>query len=287
MFKDHRVFLASPIKKAKKYPPLWNLAHPLLQFLSTQKFVTAVTGPRYERSRSLIEIDITYACNLKCFNCNRSCGLAPSGDRLSLDQIKKFLRESTAKGIQWEGIRILGGEPTLHPEFLQIVDEVIAFKDSQCPAVEITITTNGFGKKVNDVIKKLSSKVIVANTAKESNEQEFIPFNLAPKDSVIYRYADYSSGCFIIRDCGMGLSPYGYYPCAVSGAIDRVFGLDIGRKSLPELSDPMRDQMEALCRYCGFFSHSNPIVIDKNLMSESWRNAYENYKISKPRMTFY
>jgi hypothetical protein len=287
MLKDHGAQLISLIKRAKKRSRLWNLLSPLLQCLSTQKFVTALTGPRYERSRSLIEIDITYACNLKCFNCNRSCGLAPSDDRLSLEQIQKFLRETMAKDIPWERIRILGGEPTLHPEFLPIIDALIAFKDSHRPAVEIAITTNGFGKKVNDVLKKLSRKVVVINTAKKYNVQEFIPFNLAPKDFVRYRYADYSSGCWVLTDCGMGLSPYGYYPCTAAAAIDRVFGFDLGRKSLPELSDHMIDQMEALCRYCGFFANANSRLIDKNLMSKSWRQAYENYRVSKPRMTFY
>jgi hypothetical protein len=238
MLKDHRAHLKSLIKRGNKYPRFWNLFHPLLHFLSTQKFVTVLTGPFYERSRYQIEIDITYACNLKCFNCNRSCGLAPSDDRLSLEQIPKFLRESTAKGIHWESIRILGGEPTLHPEFLQIIDELIAFKDSQCPAVVIEIVTNGFGKKVNDVIKKLSSKVVVDNTAKKSIEQEFIRFNLAPKDFVRYRFADYSSGCWVPQDCGIGLSPYGYYPCTVAAAIDRVLGFDIRKKITARVRRP-------------------------------------------------
>jgi hypothetical protein len=287
MLKDHGAHLISLIRRAEKYPRLWNELSPLLHYLSTQKFITALTGPRFERSRSSIDIDITYACNLKCFNCSRSCGLAPSDDRLSLEQIQKFLRETLAKGIQWEKINILGGEPTLHPEFLPILDALIAFRDSHRPAAEIAIYTNGSGKKVNDVLKKLNRKVVVFNTAKKSNAHVFFPFNLAPKDFVRYRYVDYSSGCWLLHDCGMGLSPYGYYPCALSAAIDRVLGFDIGRKSLPELSDDMRDQMEALCRYCGLFTNNKLIFINKNLMSKSWRQAYENYQVSKPHMTFY
>ena len=37
-----------------------------------RRVVTAVLGPQYHRSRDLIEIDITYLCNLYCNNCNRS-----------------------------------------------------------------------------------------------------------------------------------------------------------------------------------------------------------------------
>lgn len=287
MLKDHQAYLISLIKRGNKYPRFWKLFQSLLQVLCAKKLVAVLTGQFYERSRDQIEIDITYACNLKCFNCNRSCGLAPSDDSLSLEQIQKFLRESTAKGIQWKSIRILGGEPTLHPEFLEIIDELIAFKDLQCPTVTIEIVTNGFGKQVNDVLKKLSSKVVVDNTAKKSIAQKFIPFNLAPKDYVMHRFADYSGGCWVPQDCGMGLSPYGYYPCAVAAAIDRVLGFDLGRKSLPELGDHMRDQMDAFCRYCGFFIFSKYKLTDKNLISESWYNAYEKYRVLKPQMTFY
>jgi hypothetical protein len=256
-------------------------------FILTQQFVTARTGPFYKRTPGLIEIDITYACNLSCFNCNRSCGLAPSHDRLSLEQIHRFIGESIAQGINWRRIRLLGGEPTLHPEFPKILDELLAFRTSQCPDATIEVWTNGFGKKVNDVLSRLGKDVVVCNSAKKSSKQCFQPFNLAPKDFVRYRYSDFSCGCWIISHCGMGLSPYGYYPCAVGAAIDRVLGFDIGRKSLPNLSDPMRDQMEVLCRYCGHFMTFRRKMIDRHLMSASWRKAYESYKLSKPRLTFY
>lgn len=29
-----------------------------------------------------------------------------------------------------------------------------------------------------------------------------------------------------IGSCGMGVTPYGYYPCAVAGGIDRIFGFN-------------------------------------------------------------
>jgi len=283
MLSSQRDRLISYLNKMKKYPELWNI----IKFINMQKFVSALSGQRYKRRHDQIEIDITYDCNLKCFNCNRSCGQAPSDDRISLEQIHKFIQESTAKAIQWKLIRILGGEATLHPEFLQILDELITFKNSHCPGVDLQIVTNGFGRKVHEVLKKVSSKVLIENSAKKSPRQKFILFNLAPQDFLRYRYVDYSIGCGVPRHFGMGLSPYGYYPCAVAAGIDRVFGFDIGRKSLPELSDDMRAEMNALCRYCGFLVYSENVLTDKSLMSKSWRRAYENYQISKPRLTYY
>lgn len=269
---------------------LWNLSqtlYDLLYFVRTQKFITALAGPFYERSRDLIEIDITYACNLRCFKCNRSCGLAPSDDYLSLEQLRKFIQESSSRGLQWKRIRVCGGEPALHPEFVHIIDELLAFKRSICPHVTIEVITNGFGKKVDDILAQIGGSVKVHNTAKKSRNQDFAPFNLAPRDFARYSCSDFSCGCLIPFKCGMGLSPYGYYQCAIAASIDRVFGLDIARKSLPDLSDSMRDQTEALCRYCGHFMTFKRTMMDNDQMSESWRKGYETYEVSKPRMTLY
>jgi len=88
-----------------------------MKWLRVQSWVTWILGPEYYRNLSMIEIDITYACNLRCYNCNRSCTQAPTVERMTVDQIKKFVEESKASNLQWKRIRILGGEPTLHPDF--------------------------------------------------------------------------------------------------------------------------------------------------------------------------
>src|SRR5262249_20587376 len=86
-------------------------------FWRVQKPVTALLGPQYRRSRDFIEIDITYACNLNCYNCNRSCEQAPTGEHMTVEQVERFVAESVAAGKQWKRIRLLGGEPTVHKNF--------------------------------------------------------------------------------------------------------------------------------------------------------------------------
>jgi hypothetical protein len=293
--------LAEPLKHRIKarYPRLWRMLRvlrpqnlsttylSLCHFVDTQKFVTAFTGPLYERTRFEIDLDITYACNLKCFGCNRCCGIAPSNDRLNLEQVRKFIRESTEMRAPWKIIGVAGGEPTLHPDFFQIIEELLAFKRSTSPEVIIALYTNKCGKRVNDVLERVGDGVVVWDSGKKSNRNVFQAMNLAPKDSTRYRFADFASGCWVTRDCGIVLSPYGYYQCAQAAAIDRVFGFDLGRKSLPALSDPMRDLMQALCGYCGFFKFLKPRMLDKDFLSSSWRQACENYQVSKPRLSFY
>ncbi len=101
----------------------------------------------------------------------------------------------------------------------------------------------------------------------------FKPFNIAPRDTFYNRFSDYSCGCRIIADCGLGVTPSGYYMCAVAGGIDRVFQYNLGRKKIPDKSDTLEDQMSAFCELCGHFGFSRPTRRVK--MSESWRMAYE------------
>jgi MoaA/NifB/PqqE/SkfB family radical SAM enzyme len=71
------------------------------RFVRSQKIVTAIKGPQYKRSNEKIEIDITYKCNLRCANCNRSSAQAPSEERMTVAQIEKFVKESVDNGIRY------------------------------------------------------------------------------------------------------------------------------------------------------------------------------------------
>jgi molybdenum cofactor biosynthesis enzyme MoaA len=95
-------------------------------------------------------IDITYVCNLSCYNCNRSVGQrqAPTKDRMTVDQIKKFISESIAMNYTWNMIRILGGEPAVHPDALEIMRLLCEYRAQHAPKCTILFVTNGYGEKV-------------------------------------------------------------------------------------------------------------------------------------------
>ena len=64
-----------------------------------------------------IHIEITNACNLVCANCTRFVGHHKKPFFMSLDEVEKSI-------ISLEGfpgnIGMMGGEPTLHPKFVEI-----------------------------------------------------------------------------------------------------------------------------------------------------------------------
>jgi hypothetical protein len=115
----------------------------------------------------------------------------------------------------------------------------------------------------------------IKSTLKASRVSLFKPFNVAPVDTRLNRFSDFSCGCRIIEECGLGVTPSGYYMCAVAGGIDRIFGYHLGRKEVPDESDRLSDQMSAFCRLCGHFGFQWPTRSVK--VSKTWRLAYRRF----------
>ena len=245
-------------------------------FVRSQSQSTKLLGPQYTRSRRLIEIDITYRCNLKCVSCNRSCSQAPTKEEMKVEQIEEFVKESIDKKIKWRRIRLVGGEPTLHSDFSMIIKLLLSYKEKYNSDLQITVVTNGFGNYVKEALSKLPKEIDIQNTFKSSHNPFFFPFNMAPEDSFWYKNADYSNGCWIISKCGMGLTPSGYYPCAIAGGIDRIFSFGMGGKNLPSHDDLMVDHLRIFCRLCGHFRFALPTR--KRKISPRWEEAYNLYK---------
>jgi len=256
-----------------------------LKFIRLQKAITKLLGPLYPTNHSIIGIDITYDCNLKCLNCHNSCRQAPSKDYMSIEQIGKFIKESIGQKMKWSNIAILGGEPILHPNIFDIIKLLLSYKEDFSPDTIIQLYTNGFSPEANDVLCKVGNKVSIVNSHKEKIFQSFYAFNIAPMDDIRYKNVDYSNGCATAQNCGLVLNKYGYYMCALGGGIDRVLGFDIGRKKIPSMDDSMLDQRRILCKYCGYFGLSR--ITTKEEISLSWKHAYENYNKKRPYLLPY
>jgi hypothetical protein len=248
------------------------------------RWLTSFLGPQYLRSRELIEIDITYACNLHCLNCNRSVTQAPEAVHMPLANVVSFVEESISRGKRWRRIRVLGGEPTVHPEFQAIVAELLRYVRWN-PICIVEVATNGHGTHVEAQLAQLPKSVWIDNSAKTSTIQpHFGPFNLAPIDDTGFRHADFRNACFVPDTCGMGLTPTGYYPCAVAGGIDRILGAQLGRKTLPADSDDMLEELDKLCRLCGRFQDGHYVpralrpALTEARISPTWAKLYEKWR---------
>ena len=240
-----------------------------------------------------IEIDITYECNLKCINCNRSSTQAPIKEGMTLEQIEKFVRESVELNKKWKLINLLGGEPSIHKDFLEIVNLILnEYIVKHSPETILQVTSNGFGDLVQERLSKLPKhKNLIIDYASFKDERTvpyFSPFNDAPIDKPNGNEKEYHKGCWVTSYCGIGLNQLGYYPCGVAGGIDRVFKLNSNVQSLKNVDESIAKYLDTFCRFCGNFSdyesnagnfipRNEKSALTKSIMSETWRNAYKKY----------
>jgi hypothetical protein len=243
-----------------------------------------------------IEIDITYECNLKCINCNRSSTQAPIQEGIALEKVMEFVAESIELGKQWKKINLLGGEPTLHKDFLQITDMILNdYIIPYSPTTVLQVTSNGFGERVQHILKQLPQhpqlKIDTASFKTDRTIPYFSAFNDAPIDKTDLPPQEYHKGCWITAYCGIGLNQMGYYPCGVAGGIDRVFGFGLGIPSLKAVDESLAQLLEKFCRYCGHFTdyaanqgnfipRAEKAFLNKPVVSKTWRQQYRHYNES-------
>jgi hypothetical protein len=265
------------------------------------------SGPPYRPSHKRIIIDITASCDLGCMDCNRSCGAqqAPAPEHMTVDQVNRFISESKRQHRCWNAIQIEGGEPTRHPQFLEIVNMLHSYVRRDSPSTVIQVNTAGYSRFSRGVVRQLPPAVIVYCSEKTQVVQPgHLTFNVAPIDIPGPSKYDFSQGCFLPSMYGLGLTRYGYYPHPICGGIDRVFGMDIGRKTLPDVADLLDELFPRLCRYCGLFVHYNRALqpalpkrstdsagdskkFPSGTMTESWSQAYAGYRAQPPSLRPY
>ena len=242
-----------------------------------------------------IEIDLLYKCNLKCESCNRSSAQVNSEDYISIEQINKFISESIKLDKRWSLINILGGEPTLHPEFLKIIDLILyKYIDIYSNSTKLQITSNGYSTHTKNILLELPNHpnlYIDEKSFKVSNKIDyFTPFNNAPIDQIKYKEShDFSNGCWVTSYCGINLNKNGYYPCSIIGSIDRLFNANKGQKELSMITlENQKVVMNEYCRYCGNYSDYESNFGDfiprcekdyykENIVTQSWKEIYTRY----------
>ncbi|MEL6342701.1 MAG: radical SAM protein [Myxococcota bacterium] len=105
--------------------------------LMTQNAVSDHTAQMSLAQAEHIELHLGQFCNNRCVFCV-SGQLTEQGRAapVSTDELLARLDEAAASGVR--GVTLLGGEPTLHPDFLTVLDRVVALGFAQ-----IVLFTNG------------------------------------------------------------------------------------------------------------------------------------------------
>jgi hypothetical protein len=182
-----------------------------------------------------VEIEITTKCNTNCYDCNHLCSdyQAPDILEISIDQLINFFEQSIGCDISWEKVCIIGGEPLLHSNFVNMID-IFAFYKDKIKIPTMSISTNIRSKEVDSLLREISRKHQFFNcyglSPKNRFQCDFVPINLAPIDIGIKDKIDCE------WKYGFCFSAYGLYNCSPAAAIDRVLGKNLGIKNLNLIS---------------------------------------------------
>jgi len=94
--------------------------------------------PSHEQHSCLTLIEITDHCNLRCPICYASSGPERHQDYRTLEHVVQMLDAVVENEVEPDVIQISGGEPTLHPDFFEILDEA-----KSRPIRHLMVNTNG------------------------------------------------------------------------------------------------------------------------------------------------
>lgn len=115
-------------------------------------------------------------CNFDCIYCE--CGWNRDGRTASAQlptaaQVKEALEarltECAATGMHIDSITFSGnGEPTLHPDFPEIIDDVLALRDALCPGAAVSVLSNASrlsDEKVCGALRKIDNPILKIDAA--------------------------------------------------------------------------------------------------------------------------
>lgn len=149
--------------------------------MGTSLFHDIIFGPIHSRRLglslgvNLLPLD-SKLCSFECIYCE--CGWSEK----SLHGKKRFnsredvrtmlgakLREMVEQGTPPDVITFAGnGEPTMHPEFAQIIDDTIALRNELCRSAKISVLSNAtmIGKEsVRDALMKVDNNILKLDSA--------------------------------------------------------------------------------------------------------------------------
>jgi hypothetical protein len=231
------------------------------------------------------EIHLTYRCNLRCRCCNRCSFLdPPHTPDMTREDVLGFFAQ--ARALRWEPkIIIIGGEPTRHPHFEELVHLCAEQSDQR-----VEVWSNGYSRATQQALARISS---VAEVFEETFKRRGSVVH--PQQDVYCAPVDLGGsrpicGQHASRKCGISVDAAGYTPCCMGGAVDGVLGLGARTRVLADLwdADKVARQTRLLCDHCGHqltqiapFLGRRMATFERRhgcLTSPTWARAFDAWK---------
>lgn len=222
----------------------------------------------------VIQIEITNACNLQCSNCTRFVGHHKKPFFMDLPTVAKAL--DSLEGYP-EQIGIMGGEPTLHPQFAEIcklVQEKISNRRQRA------LWTNGFQweKYEENIGETFDKDMVVYNDHKDMDIGKHQSLLLAATDIVDDKELMWRliGNCWVQWRWAASITPKGGFFCEVAAAQDYLFdgpgGYPLEKGWWNKNPNEFMDQVKRYCPNCsaaipmpGVDAHASYDVVSKTI----------------------
>ena len=150
----------------------------------TVLFHSTVFGPIHSRRLGVslginLSPDDGKVCSFDCIYCEAGYNAQGKGttglplrEKVSHD-LKRKLSEMKARGEKLDVITFSGnGEPTLNPDFPEIIDDVLRLRDEYYPQAKVSVLTNStkiFSSEVAEALKKVDNNILKLDSAVEKS----------------------------------------------------------------------------------------------------------------------
>lgn len=221
----------------------------------------------------VIQIEVTYTCNLRCSNCTRFVGHHNKPFIMDMETIERAIDSLEEFPGQ---IGIMGGEPTLHPEFPEICRLMQKkVKDRR----KRELWTNGYKwKEYESLISETFDRDLIAyNDHKDKEVGAHQPLLMAAEDILDNKELMWLliGNCWVQWRWAASITPKGGFFCEVAAAHDMLFngpgGYPIERNWWKKNPNEFIDQVKRYCPKCsaaipmpGVSSHVDYDVISKS-----------------------
>ena len=254
--------------------------------------------------KKYITITITNVCNLHCGGCNQLCGLFEKENLWfeNIKKIKKYIENIRLyEKPKQKKIGIFGGEPTLHPQWEEILNLLYDFPD-----LKFIVYTNGRinvaekynakqSKKVKEIYEIKNVKFNVSPKCgknKDSSKIEHLPQLIAPIDveknhSKNYFWKKAQKQCVMWNICGKTIYNNKAYFCESAAAMDHLEGgkrgwdIEEGKNPFEKSNEEIAKQAKEFCFRCGNLWSGNRNIPGMN-SSEKLPKGVEIQKIEDP-----
>jgi hypothetical protein len=193
--------------------------------------------------------------------------------------VQALVDDSVALDYPWKAIVLHGGEPALHPRFAEICFILSDYRKTHRPELVLKCCTNGCGAALDENRKLAAALGFEISDSHKTGEplvHYHTPYCSSPADCGEPFYL----GCFQTSQCGICLTPRGFYECSPAGAAWRVMGYEPICTSLKDVTpERLAEGFKAHCKHCGYARYK-----DRNWthnpgapMTKTWIDALARY----------